>query len=120
MPGGERMSTIPRIPATPEPFSQVEIARFYEIRVPKVRQVGKEWRGPCPIHNGQRDSFAVNPETGDWYCHSKCGRGGSLFDFEIELSGKPFAEAASDARALVGKRRAGEPTANRQHVRLRE
>jgi predicted P-loop ATPase len=103
MPGVERMSTIPRIAATPEPFSQIEIARFYEIRAPKIPQVGKEWRGPCPIHNGQHDSFAVNPETGDWYCHSKCGRGGSLFDLEIELSGKPFAQAASDARALVGK-----------------
>jgi DNA primase len=97
------MSTIARVPPTPEPLSRSEITRFYEIRAPKLRQAGKELRGPCPIHNGQHDSFAVNPETGDWFCHSKCGRGGSLYDLEIELSGKPFAEAAVDARTLVGR-----------------
>src|SRR5262245_21444274 len=103
------MSTTARVPQPPDPFSQVEIAQFYRNRAPKIRQVGKEWRGPCPIHGGQHDSFAVNPETGEWFCHSKCGRGGSLFDLEMRLSGKPFFEAACDARTLVGRTEQASP-----------
>jgi predicted P-loop ATPase len=97
------MSTVTRVRPTPEPFSPIEISRFYYTRAPKVRQLGKEWRGPCPIHCGQHDSFAVNSETGAWFCHSKCGRGGSLFDLEMELSGTPFTEAAAEARSIAGR-----------------
>jgi DNA primase len=87
----------------PERFTSAEVVRYYAIRLPEFRQSGREWRGPCPLHHGKRDSFAINSETGDWYCHSDCGRGGSLIGFEIELTGKPLAEAAAEARALVGR-----------------
>ena len=97
------MSAAARVRPMPEPFSPAEVARYYEVRAPEVKQIGHEWRGPCPLHRGKRDSFAVNPQTGDWYCHSDCGRGGSLIGFEMELSGKPFAEAATDARAIAGR-----------------
>jgi predicted P-loop ATPase len=97
------MSTVARVRPMPEPFSSSEIACYYEIRAPRIRRVGKEWRGPCPLHDGEHDSFAVNSDTGDWFCHSRCGRGGSLIGLEVEFSGKPFAEAATDVRALVGR-----------------
>jgi len=87
----------------PEPFTPAEIARYYDFRAPKLRRRGTERRGPCPLHKGKRDSFAVNPQTGEWYCHSQCGRGGSLIMFEMEVGGKSFAEAAADARAIVGR-----------------
>lgn len=87
----------------PEPFSPIEISRFYETRTPQIRQVGKQWRGPCPIHGGQHNSFAVNPETGTWFCHSKCGHGGSLFDLERSLTGTTFPEAAASARSIAGR-----------------
>ncbi|HEY4365118.1 MAG TPA: VapE domain-containing protein [Bryobacteraceae bacterium] len=87
----------------PGPFTPAEVARYYKVRGPGIRQTGHEWRGPCPLHVGKRDSFAVNPLTGDWFCHSECGRGGSLIDFEIELSGKTFSEGAVEARAIVGR-----------------
>lgn len=87
----------------PEPFSPAEIARYYDVRTPQVRRRGAERRGPCPLHNGERDSFAINPQTGDWYCHSDCGRGGSLIAFEMEITGTSFAEAAAQARSIVGR-----------------
>ena len=87
----------------PDPFTPAEIARYYDYRAPDIRPRGTERRGPCPLHQGKRDSFAINPQTGDWYCHSDCGRGGSLIGFEMEVGGKPFAEAAADARAIVGR-----------------
>lgn len=87
----------------PEPFTPAEIARYYDYRAPDVRPRGTERRGPCPLHQGKRDSFAINPQTGEWYCHSDCGRGGSLIGFEMEVGGKAFGEAAADARSIVGR-----------------
>jgi len=83
-------------------FRPGEIAAYYRERAPKITQTGGQWRGPCPLHEGKNDSFAIDPETGTWFCHSECGRGGSLIDFEIELGAKPFAEAARDVRAVIG------------------
>lgn len=84
-------------------FLPGEIAAYYRACAPKITQVGSQWRGPCPLHQGENDSFAIDPETGTWFCHSKCGRGGSLIDFEMELGGKSFAEAAADVRVLLGR-----------------
>ncbi len=84
-------------------FLPGEIAAYYRARAPKIKQIGSQWRGPCPLHGGENDSFAIDPETGSWFCHSKCARGGSLIDFEMELSGKLFADAAIDVRAVIGR-----------------
>jgi putative DNA primase/helicase len=79
------------------------VAIYYSDRAPKVRQSGREWRGPCRIHNGTGDNFSVNAETGMWYCHSKCGRGGSMFDLEMALSNAEFPAAANEVRRIVGR-----------------
>jgi CHC2 zinc finger len=80
-----------------------EIAAYYRERAPKIKQTGNQWRGPCPLHEGKNDSFSIDPETGTWFCHSKCGRGGSMIDFEMELGGKSFTDAARDVRAVTGR-----------------
>ena len=97
------MSAARSLRAMPDPFTPSEIARYYESRAPRIEQTGSEWRGPCPLHNSTRDSFAVNPQTGEWYCHSDCLRGGSMIGFEMELSGKSFAEAGAEVRAICGR-----------------
>jgi hypothetical protein len=84
-------------------LSEPEIRRYYESRIPKLRQSGKELRGPCPIHKGMRDSLAINLETGTWFCHSGCARGGSIFDFEAELSGTNGKTARAAVLAAVGR-----------------
>jgi putative DNA primase/helicase len=63
-----------------------EIKRYYQVRVPHLKQKDAQWRGPCPIHKGERESFAVNPETGQAFCHSQCNRGWDIVGFEAELS----------------------------------
>ena len=70
-----------------------DVGRYVRAQITKARRQGGEWRAPCPIHKGTRDSFAVNTETGEWFCHSQCGRGGSLADLEMELSGCDFGTA---------------------------
>ena len=84
-------------------FSPSEVAAYYAARLPKLQQRGREWRCPCPIHNGAHDSFSVNAETGMWYCHSQCGRGGSMFDLEMTLSNAEFPAAANEVRRIVGR-----------------
>ncbi|MEK7752024.1 MAG: CHC2 zinc finger domain-containing protein [Acidobacteriota bacterium] len=74
--------------------SAADVERYVRAHIPKAKRQGHEWRAPCPIHKGQRDSFAVNAEDGAWFCHSQCGRGGSLFDLEMELTGCDFKAAA--------------------------
>src|SRR5262249_40728181 len=101
-PRGGSMSAL-NVRPMPEPFTRTEIARYYAYRAPQVRLRGSELRGPCPLHQGTRDSFSINPETGDWFCHSACGRGGSLVMFEIEFTGQSFARAAAEARMIVGR-----------------
>ena len=84
-------------------LSSSEIHTYYRDRVPKLRksQSGK-LRAPCPIHRGRRDSFAIDPETGLWFCHSECGRGGSAFDLEMALTGRGFRDAAAAVREIAG------------------
>ena len=84
-------------------FTRSEVAEYYRARVPGLKQRGEEWRGACPLHDGKRDSFAVEPETGRWYCHSECDRGGSVFDLEMELSGMSFPEAKEAVERTVGR-----------------
>ncbi|MBS1830567.1 MAG: DUF927 domain-containing protein [Acidobacteria bacterium] len=84
-----------------KPWTPQEIRRFYAQRLPKLKAHGKEWRGPCPIHKGTRDSFAVNAATGQAYCHSECARGWSMVELEAELAGFDTAQACKEIAKLV-------------------
>ena len=84
-------------------FSPAEVRAYYAVRVPGLKAVGGEWRGPCPVHMGTRDSFAVNPMTGQAYCHSQCGRGWDMIGLERELTGVSFATAREVIFGIVGR-----------------
>jgi hypothetical protein len=72
-------------------FTPDEVSAYYAERVPHLKQSqAAEWRGPCPIHHGKKDNFAVNPVNGVWFCHSECGRGGDILKLEEELTGSDF------------------------------
>ncbi len=82
-------------------FSRSEVADYYATRAPEVRQCGHQWRGRCLIHKGTHDNFSVDPNTGMWYCHSQCGRGGSMFDLEMALTNTDCPSAANEVRRIV-------------------
>lgn len=89
---------------TEEAFTAAEIAAYCTARLPDLKQtISGEWRGPCPIHQGGRDSFAVDPETGRWFCHSKCGRGGGLISLEMELGETDFKSAKAEVLRISGR-----------------
>jgi hypothetical protein len=47
----------------------------------RMRKVGKEWAGRCPLpdHPDRSPSFTVNPEKNVWFCHG-CLRGGDVVE----------------------------------------
>jgi len=47
----------------------------------KMRRVGKEWVGRCPLpdHEDRSPSFTVDPEKNVWFCHG-CLRGGDVIE----------------------------------------
>src|SRR5262245_7095977 len=88
----------------PVTFSSGEVAYYYSRRLPDIRQSRtKQWRGRCPLHHGRNNNFAIDPKTGCWYCHSLCGRGGSLLDLEMALTGAPYRQALESVCSLIGR-----------------
>ncbi len=84
-------------------FSPAEVGVYYAARVPGLHPAGKELRGPCPVHKGKKHSFAVDRDTGQAFCHSKCGRGWDMISLEQELAGTRFAEARDAIFRIVGR-----------------
>jgi len=85
-------------------FTRNEVSEYYQARVPAMAQPDKrEWRGPCPVHNGTGDNFAVQSDAGLANCHSQCGRGWDMIGLEMELSGSDFATAKAAVFKLVGR-----------------
>ncbi|MDP9363783.1 MAG: CHC2 zinc finger domain-containing protein [Chloroflexota bacterium] len=55
-----------------------------------LRQVGRQVRGRCLLHEGERtDDFVVNSERGLWHCFG-CGKGGDCFSFVEAWLGLDF------------------------------
>ena len=84
-------------------FTPSEVSTFYSDRLSDLPQEGPEWRWFCKIHGGQGMNFTVKAETGCWYCHSQCGRGGSIYDLEMLLSNTEFSAAANEVHRIVGR-----------------
>jgi hypothetical protein len=53
---------------------------------------GREFRGPCPLHDGDGDNFAVNPAKGVFHCHT-CTAAGDVFAFVQQLRRCDFPQA---------------------------
>jgi hypothetical protein len=71
--------------------ASLDIARFYEDflsgRSRLVQETADGWsnRALCPIHGDQKTpNFFVNLRDGHFKCHA-CGKGGSIFDFYIDM-----------------------------------
>jgi putative DNA primase/helicase len=74
---------------------------YYQEQGP-LQADGGEWRGPCPLHGGEGPNFAVDPETGQWYCHTQCQSGGDVFRFAQKRDGLSFPQAVENIAAWAG------------------
>src|SRR5438093_10560088 len=90
-------------------FTSGEVSIYYAARLPNLKQPrAAEWRGACPIHHGKNDNFTVDAETGRWFCHSGCGRGGDILELETALTGGDFPTRKAEVFRLVGRIRSEE------------
>src|SRR5436190_3352789 len=70
---------------------QTDIVRVVQDYVP-LKKKGANWMACCPFHKEKTPSFSVNPTKEIFYCFG-CHKGGSVFNFVMEVESVPFPEA---------------------------
>ena len=70
---------------------QADIVRVIQDYV-SLKKKGANWMACCPFHKEKTPSFSVNPAKDIFYCFG-CQRGGSIFNFVMEIERVSFPEA---------------------------
>ena len=71
--------------------SRIDIAEVIAEHVTLQRRGGRYW-GLCPFHQEKSASFTVTPDKGVYYCFG-CHKGGTVFDFVMEIEKVPWRDA---------------------------
>ncbi|HJQ30835.1 MAG TPA: DNA primase [Pyrinomonadaceae bacterium] len=66
-----------------------------------LKKKGANWMACCPFHQEKTPSFSVNPSKNIFYCFG-CSKGGSVFNFVMELEGVSFPESVRIVAEKVG------------------
>lgn len=70
---------------------QADIVRVISGYVP-LKKKGANWMACCPFHQEKTPSFSVSPAKDIFFCFS-CQKGGSVFNFVMEMERVAFPEA---------------------------
>src|SRR5215213_2442664 len=70
---------------------QADIVRVIQDYV-TLKKKGANWMACCPFHQEKTPSFSVNPSKDIYYCFG-CSKGGSVFNFVMEIERVSFPEA---------------------------
>jgi DNA primase len=70
---------------------QADIVRVIQDYV-SLKKKGANWMACCPFHQEKTPSFSVNPAKDIFYCFG-CAKGGSVFNFVMEIERVTFPEA---------------------------
>lgn len=67
----------------------------------QLKKSGQNYFTHCPFHEDKTPSFSVNEEKQIFHCFS-CGRGGSVFNFLMEVEGLTYPEAVFKVADIAG------------------
>ncbi len=67
----------------------------------ELKKKGQNWMGCCPFHQEKTPSFSVSPTKGFYKCFG-CGKGGSVYNFLMEMEGLNFPEAIKRVAEISG------------------
>lgn len=70
---------------------QADIVRVIQGYV-QLKKKGANWMACCPFHQEKTASFSVSPAKDIFYCFG-CGKGGSVFNFVMEMERVTFPES---------------------------
>ena len=79
---------------------QADIVRVIQDYV-QLKKKGSNWMACCPFHKEKTPSFSVSPTKEIFYCFG-CHKGGSVFNFVMEIEGVGFGEAIKIVAERVG------------------
>ncbi|MBA2503155.1 MAG: DNA primase, partial [Pyrinomonadaceae bacterium] len=80
---------------------QADIVRVVQDYVPSLKKKGANWSACCPFHGEKTPSFSVNPAKEIFYCFG-CKKGGSIFNFVMEIERLSFPEAVKVVAEKAG------------------
>jgi DNA primase len=79
---------------------QADIVRVVQDYV-QLKKKGANWMACCPFHKEKTPSFSVSPSKEIFYCFG-CHKGGSVFNFVMEIERVAFPEAIKIVADKVG------------------
>jgi DNA primase len=84
----------------------------------ELKKKGSNWMACCPFHQEKTPSFSVNPSKGFYKCFG-CGKGGSVYNFLMEIEGLNFPEAIKRVAEITGVQ-LPEPVDDEQYQRSKK
>ncbi len=81
--------------------NRADIVRIIQPYAQDLKKKGSNWMACCPFHQEKTPSFSVNPSKGFYKCFG-CGKGGTAFNFVMEMEGLNFPEAIKRVAELSG------------------
>ncbi|MEP6946994.1 MAG: DNA primase [Acidobacteriota bacterium] len=81
--------------------TRADLVRIIQPYAQDLKKKGANWMACCPFHQEKTPSFSVNPSKGFYKCFG-CGKGGTAFNFLMEMEGLNFPEAIKRVAEISG------------------
>jgi DNA primase len=81
--------------------NRADLVRIIQPYAQDLKKKGQNWMACCPFHQEKTPSFSVNPAKGFYKCFG-CGKGGTAFNFLMEMEGLNFPEAVKRVAEISG------------------
>lgn len=81
--------------------NRADLVRIIQPYAQDLKKKGSSWMACCPFHQEKTPSFSVNPSKGFYKCFG-CGKGGTAYNFLMEMEGLNFPEAVKRVAEISG------------------